>query len=133
MAKNTIGYQAENQFYQSSRSHQGCRIGSYVFSNPRDYTKRATKEEGFDFLCDVLHPTSGLLRDVRVEVKASGKGTVLLTSTETSLALHSNYDSDYLVVVYRHTRASVAKNQFKPKVISTTAFAAASTRLRIKA
>jgi hypothetical protein len=133
MAKPTTGYQAENQFYQSALSAKGCPIGGYIFMNPRDLTKQTSLDECCDFLCDVMHPTSGLLRDVRVELKASRKGTVLLTEKESLMASRSNYDSDYFLIVYRHTAKSIIKNQFKPKVVSTNAFKAATTQLRVKA
>ena len=133
MAKPTVGYQVENQFYQSALGTDGCPIGDYVFTNPRDCTKQTSPADCFDFLCDVAHPTAGQLRDVRVELKASRKGTVLLTSTETELAKQSTYGLNYLLVVYRHTAKSVVKNQFRPKVVSPDAFKAAVPQLRIKA
>lgn len=133
MAKPSIGKQAENQFYQSALAAK-CVIDRYSFTKPRDNRRNQLSPDSFDFLCDVLHPTTGLLTDVKVEIKASGKGTVLLTTEESNLAQRSSYDKDFLVVVYRHTPTSVVNNRFTArKVISPTTFAAGTSRLRVKA
>lgn len=133
MAKTTIGHQAQHQFWQSARSAKGCRIGGYVFANPRDNTANAISPESFDYLCDVTHPTGGLLRDVKVEVKASGRGSILLTTNETITAIRSTYDHDYLIVVYRHSPTTVKHYRFAKKVISAKVFKLATSRLRVSA
>lgn len=101
-----VGYEAENAFLEKVQSG-GLQIHT-IEEGKFMVVTRAEKSSGnasYDFLCEITAPNGKHIRSVYVELKASRKGTVVLTDAEMNFANSKRYGTEYVLVVARHNKS----------------------------